>query len=152
MHDSVTVHIAAPPDRVWELVSDVTKIGKYSPETFEGEWIDGATGPAVGAKFRGHVKRNGKGPIYWITCTVLESTPGREFAFGTGSPDKPMNVWKYQLEPSGDGTDVTESFQLADQIWLNLYWALLGWTRGKTNRNGMQTTLERIKAEVEQTA
>jgi hypothetical protein len=47
---------------------------------------------------------------------------------------------------------VTESFQLADQIWLNLYWTLFGWTRGKTNRNGMQTTLERIKAEVENTA
>jgi uncharacterized protein YndB with AHSA1/START domain len=146
---AVTVHIAASPEKIWELVSDVTKIGRYSPETFEAEWLEGATGPAVGAKFRGHVKRNGKGPIYWITCTVLTSEPGREFAFGTGSPDKPMNVWRYQLEPSGDGTDVTESFQLADQIWLNLYWALLGWTRGRTNRNGMQTTLERIKAEVE---
>ena len=71
MHDAVTVHMAAPPERIWDLVSDVTKIGKYSPETFEAEWIDGATGPAVGAKFRGHVKRNGKGPIYWTTCTVL---------------------------------------------------------------------------------
>ena len=61
MHDSVTVHMAAPPERVWELVSDVTRIGSYSPETFEAEWLDGATGPAVGAKFRGHVKRNGRG-------------------------------------------------------------------------------------------
>ena len=64
MHESVTVHIAAPPDRIWELLSDVTKIGRYSPETFEAEWLEGATGPAVGAKFRGHVKRNGIGPIY----------------------------------------------------------------------------------------
>ena len=58
--------MAAPPEKIWDLVSDVTKIGRYSPETFEAEWLDGATGPAVGAKFRGHVKRNGKGPIYWI--------------------------------------------------------------------------------------
>ena len=64
MHDSVTVHINATPDQVWDLVSDVTRIGEYSPETFEAEWLDGATGPAVGASFRGHVKRNGKGPIY----------------------------------------------------------------------------------------
>ena len=62
MHDSVTVHMAAPPEQVWDLVSDVTRIGSYSPETFEAEWIDGATGPAVGARFRGHVKRNGIGP------------------------------------------------------------------------------------------
>jgi uncharacterized protein YndB with AHSA1/START domain len=85
MRDSVTVHMAAPPERVWELVSDVTKIGRYSPETFEGEWIEGATGPAVGAKFRGHVKRNGKGPIYWTTCAVTACVPGHEFAFGVGA-------------------------------------------------------------------
>jgi uncharacterized protein YndB with AHSA1/START domain len=149
MHDSVTVHMAAPPDRIWELISDVTRIGSYSPETFEAEWLDGATGPAVGARFRGHVKRNGKGPVYWTTCTVLAATPGREFTFGVGSADKPVNTWRYQLEPAGDGTDVTESFQLADVAAIRVYWALLGWARGKTNRNGMRTTLERIRAEVE---
>jgi uncharacterized protein YndB with AHSA1/START domain len=149
MHDSVTVHMAAPPERIWELLSDVTKIGRYSPETFEAEWLDGATGPAVGAKFRGHVKRNGKGPTYWTTCTVTASTPGQEFAFGVGSADKPLNVWRYELVAAGDGTDVTESFTLSPTAPLRLYWALLGWARGRTNRNGMQTTLERVKAEVE---
>ncbi len=149
MHDSVTVHMAASPEKVWELVSDVTKIGLYSPETFEAEWLEGATGPAVGAKFRGHVKRNGKGPTYWTTCTVLECEPAHVFAFGVGTADKPINVWRYQLEPQGDGTDVTESFQLAQTTSLRVYWALLGWARGRTNRNGMQTTLEKMKAQVE---
>jgi uncharacterized protein YndB with AHSA1/START domain len=149
MHDSVTVHMSAPADRIWELVSDVTRIGRYSPETFEGEWLEGATGPAVGAKFRGHVKRNRKGPIYWTTCTVLTSEPGREFSFGVGTSTSPLNVWTYRLVPAGDGTDVTESFQLAPKPALRLYWALLGRARGRTNRNGMRTTLERVKAEVE---
>jgi uncharacterized protein YndB with AHSA1/START domain len=149
MHDSVTVHMAAPPERVWELVSDVTRIGEFSPETFEAEWLDGATGPAVGAKFRGHVKRNGKGPIYWVTCTVIVSEPGREFTFGTAGNTEPLNVWSYKLEPEGDGTDVTESFTLANKLLLRVYWAVLGWARGPTNRNGMRTTLERIKAVVE---
>jgi uncharacterized protein YndB with AHSA1/START domain len=149
VHDSVTVHMDAPPEKVWELVSDVTQIGRYSPETFEAEWLEGATGPAVGARFRGHVKRNGKGPIYWAQCTVITSEPGREFSFGVGPRDKPLNVWRYQLEPSGEGTDVTESFQLADTAALRLYWRLLGWARGRTNRDGMRTTLERMKAEVE---
>jgi len=149
MHDSVTVHMDAPPERVWELVSDVTRIGEFSPETFEAEWVDGATGPAVGAKFRGHVKRNGKGPIYWVTCTVLVSDPGREFTFGTAGKTEPLNVWSYRLEPNGNGTDVTESFTLANKVLLRVYWAVLGWARGPTNRNGMRTTLERIKAVVE---
>lgn len=75
--------------------------------------------------------------------------PDREFAFGVGSSDRPLNIWRYQLNPSGDGTDVTESFELAETAMLRLYWALFGWARGRTNRNGMRTTLERIKAEVE---
>lgn len=53
------------------------------------------------------------------------------------------------LEPAGDGTDVTESFRLADTLPLKIYWTLLGWARGRTNRNGMRTTLERMKAELE---
>jgi uncharacterized protein YndB with AHSA1/START domain len=145
----VTIHIDAPADQIWALVSDVTRIGRYSPETFEAEWLDGATGPAVGARFRGHVKRNGKGPTYWTTCTVVACEPGREFAFGVGTTDKPLNTWRYVLQPAGGGTDVTESFQLAPTLGLRLYWALLGWARGRTNRNGMRTTLERVKAEVE---
>src|ERR1700682_599039 len=107
MRDSVTVHMAAPPEKIWDLVSDVTKIGSYSPETFEAEWLDGATGPEVGVRFRGHVKRNGRGPIYWTPCAVLESVPGKEFAFGVGSKDNPINVWRYHLEAVNGGTDVT---------------------------------------------
>ncbi len=149
MHDSVTVHMDAPPERVWDLISDVTQIGRYSPETFEAEWLEGATGPAAGARFRGHVKRNGRGPTYWTPCTVVDCEPGRTFSFGVGSSDKPVNVWRYELEATAGGTDVTESFQLADTAMLRLYWMLLGWARGRTNRNGMRTTLERIKAEVE---
>src|SRR5579871_2402532 len=149
MHDEVTVHMAATPDEVWALVSDVTRIGEFSPETFEGQWLDGATGPAVGAQFRGHVKRNGRGPVYWTTCRVVAADPGREFAFEVLTGGRPLNTWRYVLEAAGDGTDVTESFTLAPTLSLRLYWALLGWARGRTNRNGMRTTLERIRAVVE---
>jgi hypothetical protein len=155
MKDSVTVHMEAPAQQIWELVSDVTRIGLYSPETFEAEWLEGATGPSVGAKFRGHVKRNGRGPTYWTSCTVTESVPGESFIFGVGGSDEPLNVWGYRLAPAttgtGTGTDVTESFALTPTLGLRIYWALLGWARGRTNRNGMRTTLERIKAEVERT-
>jgi len=149
MRDSVTVHIDATPDQVWDLVSDVTRIGSYSPETFEAEWLDGATGPAVSARFRGHVKRNGKGPTYWSPCEVVASEPGKEFAFVVGPERTAINTWRYQLEAAGEGTDVTESFELAKTPLLQIYWALLGWARGRTNRNGMRTTLERMKAELE---
>jgi uncharacterized protein YndB with AHSA1/START domain len=149
MRGSVTVHMAASADRVWELISDVTRIGEFSPETFEAEWVGGATGPEAGAQFRGHVKRNGKGPVYWTTCTVVACEPDRVFAFGVGKPGKALNTWRYELEPTADGTDVTESFELTPLPLLRLYWALLGWTRGRTNVSGMRTTLERVKAVAE---
>jgi uncharacterized protein YndB with AHSA1/START domain len=141
--------MAAPPRQVWELVSDVTRIGEFSPETFEAEWTGGATGPAVGARFRGHVKRNGIGPIYWTTCTVIACEPGSEFAFVVGPSGKPLNTWRYRLKPAGEGTDVTESFELTSLRSLRLYWTLLGWARGRTNREGMRATLQRMKAEAE---
>lgn len=150
MHDAVTVHMDATPEEVWDLVSDVTKIGRYSPETFEAEWTGDSTGPVAGATFRGHVKRNGKGPTYWSPCTVITAEPGKEFTFCVGPADKAINTWSYQMQPAEDGgTDVTESFRLADALPLKVYWALLGWARGKTNRDGMRQTLERIKADVE---
>src|SRR5271168_5603593 len=83
---SVLVHIAAPPGQVWDLVSDVTRIGEFSPETFEAEWLDGADGPRAGVRLRGHVRRNGVGPVYWTTCTVLVADPEREFAFAVNGP------------------------------------------------------------------
>jgi hypothetical protein len=149
MKDSVTVHMKAPADQVYDLVSDVTRIGEFSPETFEAEWLGGATGPAVGARFRGHVNRNNKGVKYWTECRVTEATPGRAFAFDVVMGDRVVNSWRYDIEPAGDGTDVTESFALDRNPATRLYWLLLGWARGRTNREGMRTTLNRIKAVVE---
>ncbi len=139
--------MVAPADRVWDLVSDITRVGEFSPETFEAEWLDGASGPEVGARFRGHVRRNGRGPVYWTACTVVASDPGREFAFTVAGPGGPtVSTWRYHLAPSAEGTDVTESFELADTLTMRLYWMLAGAARGRTNLNGMRVTLERIKA------
>jgi hypothetical protein len=153
MRDSVTVTMAAPIEKVWDLVADVTRIGEFSPETFEAEWLGDATGPAVGAKFRGHVKRNQKGPVYWSLCVVDVCEPPAggqaEFTFTVMAGGKRVNTWGYVLRTVDGGTEVTESFALADSLPLRVYWTLLGWARGKTNREGMRTTLERMRDVVE---
>jgi hypothetical protein len=144
---SVTITIAAPADKVWRLLADITRIGEFSPETFAAEWLDGGTEPRVGARFRGHVLRNGRGPTYWTTCAVITSDPEREFAFAvTGRNGKTWNTWRYRLQPGVEGIDVTESFELADTPLFRLYWRIAGRARMRTNLNGMRTTLERIKA------
>jgi uncharacterized membrane protein len=149
MHDAVTEHVDAPAVRVWELVADVTQTHRYSEETFEAEWLDGATGPAVGARFRGHVKRNGRGPTYWTVCRVTACDPGREFGFEVLAGGRVVNTWHYAFRPADHGTDVTESFRLPASPATRVYWALFGWARGRTNRANMRTTLRRVKQVVE---
>ncbi|MBO0844366.1 MAG: SRPBCC family protein [Nocardioides sp.] len=145
----VSVHIDAPPDQVWALVSDVTRIGEFSPETFDARWTRGSTGPEVGASFKGHVKRNGVGPTYWSPCQVTACVPNEVFEFAVGSDDMTLNNWGYRLEADGDGTEVTEYFRLEPSLPMRVYWTVLGPLRGRTNERGMRTTLERMKAVLE---
>ena len=154
MRASVTLHIDAPPDRVWGLVSDITKMGEYSPEVVEAEWLDGATGPAVGALYRGHVKRNENWPVlYWTTCKVTECTPGQVFEFAVIMGDRAVNTWRYEFAASeGGGTDVTESFDLGDNVFTKIWRPLGGFLREKRNRRDMLRTLERVKAVAERPA
>lgn len=152
MEDSVTVHVDAEPAAVWALVSDITNTGRFSPETFEAEWLDGATGPAVGVRFRGHVKRNERGPVYWTTCRIDDCEPGRSFGFWVVGGGKEINHWQYRFDAAASGgTDVTESFRLADASFTKLYWKLAGRRRGRYNQQNMRRTLERVKAAAEGT-
>ena len=151
MHDEVTVSMNASPAKVWALVSDITRIGEFSPETFEAEWLGRAlrTGPQVGAKFRGHVRRNGVGPVYWTLCRVTEWKAEEEFAFTVVLRGISVNTWGYRITPTPGGCEVTEYFRLSSHLPLRLYWAVLGHWRNRTNVEGMRQTLERIKAVVE---
>ncbi len=141
--------MAADVETVWSLVSDITRIGSYSPETFEAEWLDGADGPAVGARFRGHVKRNGRGPVYWTLCVVTACDPGREFAFDVMVNGRAVNTWRYEMTGTEGGTSVTESFQLPPNLPTRIYWAMFGRARGRTNERGMRQTLEAMRAVAE---
>jgi hypothetical protein len=149
MRDQVTVSMKASPAAVWELVSDVTRIGEFSPETFEAKWTRGATGPEVGAYFKGHVKRNGVGPVYWSLCKVVAAEPEREFTFSVVMNEKVVNTWGYRIVPTAEGCDVTEFFRLDPALPLRLYWLVFGRWRNQTNVDGMRQTLERVKAVVE---
>jgi hypothetical protein len=87
----------------------------------EAEWLDGATGPALGARFRGHVRRNESGPVYWTTCRVTACEPGKEFGFEVLVGDRPVNNWHYRFTPTDGGTDVTESFRMNDSVFTKVF-------------------------------
>lgn len=150
MHAAVTVHMNAVAEDVWNVVADVCNTPKFSPEVFETEWLDGATGPALGARFRGHVKRNEIGPVYWTVCRVTACEPGREFGFEVLVGDRSVNNWHYAFAPAaGGGTDVTESFRMTEGLLATLFGIFGGQLRTRRNKRDMATTLHRIKAVVE---
>ena len=140
-----SMEIDAAPDVVYDLVSDVTRMGEWSPETTRCEWID-APGQ-VGSRFRGH---NRRGPARWsTTARVVAADRPREFTFETVNKDKPSTRWSYRFE--GDGpTTVTESFEAISAPWL------IGFLERTLLRNrqaqleaGMAQTLAAIKKRAE---
>lgn len=108
MEISRSVDVAAPADKVWALVSDLPGMGRLSPENTGGTWIKGATGPVVGARFRGS---NRSGWHRWsTTVTVVRCEPGSQFAFNVGAVGLKVAEWSYSLAPSGAGCTVTETW------------------------------------------
>ena len=151
MRAAVTVNMNASPETVWGVVTDVTKMGEYSPEVVEAEWLDGPTGPAVGARYRGRVRRNERAPVlYRTTCEVTACVPEEAFEFAVVVGDRRVNTWRYELAATPDGgTDVTESFDLGDNLFSRLWRPLGGFLRERRNKRDMLRTLERMKTVAE---
>ncbi|MCU1426335.1 MAG: polyketide cyclase [Actinomycetia bacterium] len=148
----VTVHIEAPPARVYALISNVTRMGEWSPECYRCAWTNGASEPAVGARFRGS---NRQGLIRWTTTAeIVAAEPGASFAFTTKTRgDREQTRWRYAFRPAGTGTDVTESFEsMSEPLYVRIAEALIMRNRHAQREAGMRTTLERIKAVAEAVA
>ena len=100
--------IAASPETLYDIVSDLPRMGELSPENTGGMWINGATGPDVGAAFRG---TNSRGDKHWATTAVIEHAErGKEFAFRTHVGPIKIARWAYTFEPVESGTKVTETW------------------------------------------
>ncbi len=148
-HVEVSRDIKAPPMAVWDAISDVTRMGEWSPECHTCEWAEGAGAPAVGARFLGH---NRNGEYEWTTeAEITECVPGETFAFDGVFGDLRFAHWKYVIEPTDDGCRVTEVWDdgRPDNI-VEATAKISGVTnRGDHNRAGMEETLARLAAAVE---
>jgi hypothetical protein len=147
-HDQVSVHIHAPADVVYALVADVTRTPEFSPEILRCTWLDGATGPVVGARFEA-VNKVTRGPAWKNRPVVTAAQPGREFAFSRTEKFSGTLVWRYQLQPDGDGTRLTESYHVTRPI-SRLGWFIIDRLFGCHDRRtelraGMQQTVDRIR-------
>jgi len=150
MRIEVTEQVKATPAAVWALVSDVTRMGEWSPETTKVTWIDGASGPVVGARFKGTNKRSF---ARWSTrCEVIEAEPGAAFSFRVGQGP---TTWTYRLAAMGEGCRVTETAEIPDDsgALVKILLRVMGVKdRPGDLRRGMQATLARLKVVAEEQA
>jgi ligand-binding SRPBCC domain-containing protein len=111
---AVQILIAAPPERVWDLVSEIELMAELSSELQEVAWLDGGpetTGPAVGRRFTGRNAHPAMGE--WETVsTVTECDPPYRFAWAVGDPAHPAATWRFTLKPDREGTLLEQWYQM----------------------------------------
>lgn len=151
--------IAAPPGRVWPLVSDIFLMPGLSSELQEVAWLDGdakVTGPAVGRRFTG---RNAHPEVgEWETVsTVTECDEPHRFAWAVGDPSRPSATWRFTLKPDGTGTRLEQSMQMGPgRSFLNVAIdampdreAKIVFVRLREHETGMKHNLAEIKQRAE---
>src|ERR1700728_804911 len=153
-HDSVSLHIAAPAEQLCEMVADVTRTPEFSPEILECHWVDGADGPAVGARFRARNKVPNR-PSWTNKPVVTGMDPGRSFTFArTEKFDGTVEgSYRFEPDPAGTGTTVTESYTVTRPLTA-VGWFIIGTLFGRKDRRtdlraGLEPTLERMRAVAE---
>ncbi len=104
---AVALPVPLPPEQMWERITEVGRIGEWSPEATGARWCDTGGQPAVGARFIAH-NRFPNGLETTVTCEVVESTPAASFAWNVLDPEGLVgSTWRYELRPgSSPGTTV----------------------------------------------
>lgn len=150
--DGLSVVVDAPAEQIYDLVADMPRMGEWSNECARVEWTDGATGAEPNATFIGHNQTGPRGMIRWSRRgRVLTAERGREFAFATEEGGREGVIWRYRFERRGDGTTVTESYEVHKiPTWARIMDV-------PTNRHAalmksMQHTLEQLKTAAESAA
>jgi len=150
--DERSIDVAAPAEVVWDLVSDVTRSGEWSPESTGGRWLGGATGPAPGARFVGF---NRHGIVRWVTrCRVEDCVRPGAFSFRVAES---RMRWGWRIEATGPSTSrVTqwrERYARPNLLVRALTSSgLLGRDRERIMVDDMGDALAAVKARAERTA
>lgn len=144
---SASVDVAAPPERVWAVVSEVTRMPEWSPELRRLYPVGGRREPRVGMRMIG-INRRGRA-IWPTTSTVVRLEPERAVAWKTHQSGA---TWTYELEPTSTGTRLTGRRELAKYtLGTALFAPVIGGAAGHDRElaDGIRSTLDRIRATVE---
>lgn len=144
---SAHIDVAASPQRVFDLVSDLRGLSGCAEEYAGGKWLN-AAGPRVGARFRGLNKRSWR---RWPTTSTVTECSDARFAFEVKSLGLLVSRWQYDFEPTVDGCRVTEStWDLRPRWYVPITVLATGVKdRAVTNQRNIEATLRRLKQAVE---
>jgi uncharacterized protein YndB with AHSA1/START domain len=147
--DSTEVVVDAPPERIYDLVADLPRMGEWSPECQRVEWENGSREPEVGATFVGHNRGGPRGLMKWSRRgRVLVADRGREFAFVTEEGGRESTVWRYRFDARDAATTVTESYEVKRiPVWARI--VDVPTNRARELVDGMEHSLARLKAAAE---
>ena len=112
---TVEIDIAATPERVWELASDINISARFSSEFQGADWID-SDGPREGASFKGRNERTDVDRKWETTSYVVECDEPRVFAWNVNDRDQPSAKWRFELEKIPGGTRLRQSFILGQRL------------------------------------
>lgn len=144
---SDSVEIAAPPAAAFAALSDLASMGARSPENTGGEWLDGAGGPALGARFRG---TNTHDEDSWATvATVTVYEPPSRFGFEVKYGILKVSRWLFEIEETAGGCRVSEHWRDQRGYLLKKNAEKDPYDRVEFTRESIRTTLENLKAELE---
>ncbi len=141
------VEIAAPVERVFGLVGDLTRMGEWSPECFKFQWEDGFSEAAIGAHFRGF---NRVGESEWEEPGQITNFEfGRCIEFQVQQESEWPSTWRFDFEPVGAHTRLRESFTVPV---INVEGSGANFEgRFEMLQRAIETTLANIKSAVEAT-
>ncbi len=146
-HQEASIEVAASPEAVYDLVSDLARMADWSPESTGGSWRDGGTGQ-VGDFFDGS---NKAGDFEWVReVQVAAADRGRDFTFVAGGVENNRTWWSYEMVPSGAGTTLTEKWWVVNKppVWVERpHDQFL--ERAEATLGMIETTLAAIKATAE---
>jgi Polyketide cyclase / dehydrase and lipid transport len=167
---SEQIFIGTAPTAVYEAVSDIKRMARWSPECF-AVWTYAGGKRFVGwnrrwsRQRRDHEAGRGRGrifaetlqlawPFVWFTtCRVTTDDQPREYAFDVTTFGMPVSRWGYRFECERDGTLVTEYWidrrSRGAFILGRIFTGKVVHDRPTANREGMRQTLARLKAELE---
>jgi len=112
---TVEVDIAASPERVWDLVSDINISARFSNEFQGAEWVD-SDGPREGASFIGHNKRTDVNREWDTTSWVVACDPPLVFAWNVNDRDEPSAQWRFELEKIPGGTRLRQRLVIGPSL------------------------------------